>query len=179
MLGDAGRSAIESLYPTHDLLTMKTAVYVLLGFALGVFVTYCFVRFTRNLPPETPVVRKPESVVVFLHPWSGYEAATTKAVRIPIERQDEVYRRIVPETFYGNVYEHVSPLVAEAVITHADKTETSVLVRDGGHNPAIVSVDGVNYFYAKNEPDVYAGANELIRLVAEIAYEQKSKLETE
>lgn len=158
---------------------MKTGARVILGFALGVFATYCFVSFTRSLPPETPVVRKPESVVVFLHPWSGDEAATTKAVRIPIESQEEVFPRLVPETFYGNVHEHVSPVVAEAVITHADKTETTVLVRDGGHNPAIVSVDGVNYFYAKNEPDVYAGANELIRLVAAIAYEQQNQLKTE
>ena len=88
-------------------------------------------------------------------------------------------QQLVPGTFYGNVHEHVSPLVAEAVVTHADKTETTVLVRDGGHNPAIVSVDGVNYFYAKNEPDVYAGANELIRLVAAIAYEQQNQLEKE
>ena len=143
------------------------------------FATYCFVRFTRSLSPQTPVVRRPESIVVFLHPWSGYEAATTKPVRIPIERHDEIFRRLVPGTFYGNVHELVSPLVAEAVVTHADKTETTVLVRDGGHNPAIVSVDGVNYFYAKNEPDVYAGANELIRLVAAIAYEQQNQLKKE
>lgn len=177
--GDGKRSAIESRNQTHDWLTMKTVAYVLLGFALGVFATYSFVRYTRSLPPETPVVRKPESVVVFLHPWGGYEAATTKAVRIPIKMQEEVFRRLVPETFYGSVDEHVSPLVAEAVITHADRTETTVLVRDGGHNPAVVSVDGVNYFYAKKEPDVFAGANELIRLVAAIAYEQQNQMKIE
>lgn len=131
------------------------------------------------MPPDTPVISPPESITVFLHPWGGYEAATTKAVRIPAESQERIFRRLVPEAFYGNVYEKVTPLVAEAVITHRDKTETRVLVRDGGHNPAIVSVDGVNYFYAKNEADVYAGANELIRMVAEIVYKQEIQTKSE
>lgn len=141
--------------------------------------TFCFVIFTKSLPRKTLDLRQAESIVVFLHPWSRYEAATNKAVRIPIEVQGEVFRRLVLEKYYGAVHEHVSPLVAEAVITHADKTETSVWVRDGGHNPAIVSTDGVNYFYAKNEKDVFAGANELIRLVAEIANKQQDILKTE
>ena len=110
---------------------------------------------------------------------SRSQAVTTKAVRIPIERQDEIYRRLVPGKFYGNIYEHVSPLVAEAVIEHLDQTETRVLVREGGHNPAIVSVDGINYFYAKNESDVYAGAIELIRIAAEISHEQQIQFKTD
>jgi hypothetical protein len=158
---------------------MKSITCVLAGFALGVFATYCCVIFLMSLPPETPIVPKPESITIFLHPWGGYEAATTKAVHIPSDSQEQIFRRLVPETFCGNVYENISPLVAEAFVTHADKTETRVLVRDGGHNPAIVSVDGVNYFYAKKESDVYAGANELIRLVAAIAYEQETHLNSE
>jgi hypothetical protein len=59
--------------------------------------------------------------------------------------------------------------VAEAVITHGDGTQTFVMVRDHGHNPAVVSVDGENYFYARNDPDVHAGAFQLIRLVREVA----------
>lgn len=158
---------------------MKFAAYALAGFALGVFAAFCFVNFTRSLSPDTPVISNPESITVFLHPWSGYEAATTKAVRIPAESQEEIFRRLVPETFYGRVHEHITPLVAEAVITHRDKTETRVLVREGGYNPAIVSVDGINYFYAKNESGVYAGAHELIGMVAEIAYKQEAQPKSE
>ena len=172
---DLERSALETLFPTHDRHSMKSVAFVLAGFTLGVFATFCFVNFTKSLPPDTPIVPNPESITVFLHPWGGREAATTKAVRIPTESQEQIFRRLVPEAFYGNVYENVTPLVAEAVITHADKTRTSGLVRDGGHNPAIVSVDGVTYFYAKTESDVYAAADELIRMVAEMAYKQQAQ----
>ncbi len=56
-----------------------------------------------------------------LKPWGGNEAVMTKAVHIPIERQDEIYHRLVPEAYYGNIYENVSPLVAEAIIKHPTK----------------------------------------------------------
>jgi len=172
------RVVLRSMQAPHQ-HQMRYVACILLGFGLGVFATYCFVNFARNTPRPTPILAQPKSITVFLHPWGGYEAVTTKAVRIPIERQDEIYRRLVPDTFYGNIYEHVSPLVAEVVIEHLDQTETRVLVREGGHNPAIVSVDGVNYFYAKNEPDVHAGAIELIRIAAEIAHEQQIQSKTD
>ncbi len=143
------------------------------------FATYGFVNFVRNAPRAIPILAPPDSITVFLHPWGGNEAVTAKAVHIPIERQDEIYRRLVPEAYCGYIYENVSPLVAEAIIKHPDQTETRVLVREGGHNPAIVSVDGVHYFYAKNEPDVYAGAIELIRIAAEIAQEQQIQSKTD
>lgn len=152
---------------------MKSAAYTLAGFALGVFASFCVMNFMRSLPPGTPIISKPESITVFLHPWGGYEAATSKAVRVPAENQEQIFRRLVPEVFYGRVHENITPLVAEAVVTHRDKTETRVFVRDGGHNPAIVSVDGVNYFYAKNESDVFAGANEILRMVEEMASKQQ------
>jgi hypothetical protein len=60
------------------------------------------------------------------------------------------------------------------VITHADGTQTHVLVRDHGVNPAVVTVDGKNYFYARNAPGVHAGAVELIRLVKEVAHKEKA-----
>ena len=158
---------------------MKSAAYALAGFAIGVFASFCVMNFTRSLPPGTPVISNPESITVFLHPWVGYEAATTKAVHIPAENQEQIFRRLAPGAFYGRVHESITPLVAEAVVTHRDKTETRVFVREGGHNPAIVSVDGVNYFYAKNESDVFAGANELIRMVAEIAHKQQIQSKNE
>ena len=83
-----------------------------------------------------------------------------------------------PTSFTARFFEHITPLVAEAVITHKDGIQTRVLVREGGVNPAVVSVDGVNYFYAKNESDVYAGANELIKIVSEIAYKQEAPIQS-
>ncbi|TWU35192.1 hypothetical protein Q31b_52880 [Novipirellula aureliae] len=102
-------------------------------------------------------------------------AETTKAVTIPAKSQDDVFRRLVPETYYGDANDRSPPIVAEAIVTHPDETRTRILVREGGKNPAVVSVDGIHYFYAKNESDVFAGATEIIRLVREIAYEQQTK----
>ena len=158
---------------------MKSIALILVGFALGVLGTFGVVNSTLRLPPEPPIIPRPESITVFLHPWGGFEASTAKAITIPTEIQEQVFRRLVPEKYFGNINEQITPLVAEAVISHADKKQTRMLIRDHGHNPAVVSVDGVNYFYAKNESDVYAGANELIRLVAEVAYKQKTHLQSE
>ncbi len=128
--------------------------------------------------PRAPQLKEARTITIFLHPWGGYEAATNKAVVVPPESQRDVFRRLVPDQFYGKVFEHVTPLVAEAVITHTDASQTRVLVREGGVNPAVVSVDGVTYFYAKNESDVYAGANELIKIVSEIAYKQEGQIQS-
>lgn len=150
---------------------MRNAAVFICGFVLGV-AAIVVVPMTMASPAalQAPQLKQAKAITIFLHPWGGYEAATNKAVRIPTESQEEIFRRLVPGAFYGKVNEHIVPLVAEAVVTHADGTQTRVLVREGGVNPAVVSVDGVNYFYAKNEPHVYAGANEFIKMVAEIAY---------
>lgn len=152
---------------------MKQLLFVFIGFVFGTFVTFCTIRFVVQLPPTTPTLKQPESLTVFLHPWSGYEAASREAVHVPTEKQEQIVKRLAPETYFGHINERICPLVADVYIEHADQTETHVFVRDYGHNPALISIDGENYFYARNEPDVYAGANELINLVAEIAYKQQ------
>jgi hypothetical protein len=96
-------------------------------------------------------------------------------VDIPPDKLELVFRRLTPQThFEGPVHEFITPVVARAVITHGDGKETSVLVRDHGHNPAVVTVDGRHYFYARKDPDVYAGAVELTRMVHEVAHEKKA-----
>lgn len=159
---------------------MKNAAIFLCGIVIGsaallLLLTILASRFTQ----PTPHLKPPQSITVFLYPWSGYEAETKRAVRIPKEKQAEVFRRLVPWTFFKDVNEFQWPLVAEAVVTHADRTETRVLVREGGANPALVSLDGVNYFFAKNEEDVYWGANELVRLVADIDRQQQTAERTQ
>ena len=85
----------------------------------------------------------------------------------------------MPEMYYGRVTDNYPPIVAEATVAHAGETQTRILVREGGKNPAIVSVDGINYFYAKNDSGVLAVATELIRLVREIEYERQTQTKTE
>ena len=152
---------------------MKYTILFTCGFALGIaalllLLTTWASRNTR----QTPQLKQANTITIFLHPWSGYEAATNKAVLIPDASREEIYRRLVPEKYYGSINDQLAPIEAEAVVTHPDATQTRVFVREGGINPAIVSIDGVNYFYAKNESGVYSGAIELVRMVAELASKQ-------
>jgi len=56
-------------------------------------------------------------------------------------------------------------MIAMIVITHESQPPTTILVRNSGHNPALVSVDGRNYFYAELHDDAPDGALQLYRVV--------------
>jgi hypothetical protein len=140
----------------------------------GVTISGVFVLSMRS-PPTTPKLRPPTAIRVTLHPWEGIGGADCEPVDVPPEKLDFAFRLLTPEKYFeGGVHEFITRIVAEAVITHADGTQTSVLVRDHGHNPAVVSVDGRNYFYARNDSDIHAGAVQLIRLVNEVAHKEKA-----
>jgi hypothetical protein len=93
-----------------------------------------------------------------------------KPVNIPPDKLDLVYRLVTPEIYYeGGVHDFIMPIVAEAILTDSDGKETTVLVRDCGKNPAVVTLDGRTYFYARNDPEAVAGATKLLRLVSSLA----------
>lgn len=154
---------------------MKRVLPFLIGFALGGATVGSVFVFLKHRTPATPNLRPPTAINVTLYPWEGIGGTDRLPVRIhiPSDKLDFAFRLMTPETYFdGGVNEFIAPLVAEAVITHSDGTHTRVLVRDYGHNPAVVSVDGKNYFYARNDPDVLAGAYQLIGLVNEVAHRE-------
>jgi len=137
---------------------------------------YGVIVLSSHGTPATPELRPPTAIKVTLYPWEGVGGIDGVPVDIPAEKLDLVYRLLKPEKYFeGGVHELITRIVAEAVVTHADGTQTTVLVRDHGHNPAVVTVDGRNYFYARNDPDIHAGATELIRLVSEVAHKEKTE----
>lgn len=147
-----------------------------IGFLLGGVSTWGLTAYLMRLSPTTPGLRPPTAIKVTLYPWEGVGGIDGKPVDIPPDKLDLAFRLLTPEKYFGGtVYDFITRIVAEAVITHADGSQTFVMVRDHGHNPAVVSVDGRNYFYARNDPDVYAGAIELIRLVKEVAHAKKGE----
>lgn len=147
---------------------VKNLLCFVAGFLLGATVLCVLFACATRMPPPTPTLRPPTAIRITLYPWLG--RTDCRPVDIPPERLDLAFRLLTPDQFFGHpVYDFVTPIVAEAVLTHEDGTRTSVMVRDHGHNPAVVSLDGWNYFYARNDPDVHAGAIELIRLVNEVA----------
>lgn len=148
---------------------------MLVGFVAGAAVMCGVFVYTTRRAPATPELRPPTAIKVTLHPWQGVGGFDGEPVDIPPDRLDLAFRLLTPEThFEGGVHEFITPVVAEAVVTHADGKETFVLVRDHGKNPAVVTVDGRTYFYARNDSDVHAGATQLIRLVREVAHQQKA-----
>ncbi len=155
---------------------LKHLPALLIGFVLGAAVMcWMFVVWIRRTPP-TPELRPPTAIKVTLYPWMGISGIDYEPVDIPPDKLDLVYRLLTPEKYIeGGVYELHTPLMAEAVVSHADGKETTVLVRDFGKNPAVVTVDGRNYFYARNDPVVHAGATQLYRLVSEVFQEKKAQ----
>ena len=157
---------------------MKNAGIFILGSVCGAGALLLLLTVLASRSPPTPDLKPPESITVLLHPpWTKTD--TPEAVIVPAKSHDDVFRRLVPETYYGEVAGDFPPIVADAKIAHLDETETRVLVREGGKNPAIVSVDGIHYFHAKNDPDVFAGATELIRIVRELDHQNRIQTKTE
>jgi hypothetical protein len=157
---------------------MKNAGIFILGFVCGAAALLLLLTVSASRSPPTPNLKPPESITVLLYPpWTRPD--TPEAVIVPAKRHGDVFRRLIPETYYGEVTGDYPPIVADAKIAHPDETQTRVLVREGGKNPAVVSVDGIHYFYAKNEPDLFAGATELIRIVRELDYQKQNQTKTE
>lgn len=151
-------------------MAMRHLPALLIGVVAGAAGTCAVFVVSTRRPPPTPVLRPPTAIKVTLYPWNGIRGIDGEPVDVPPDKLDLAFRLLTPETYFeGGVHEFITRVVAEAVITHADGKKTFVLVRDYGHNPAVVTVDGRHYFFARNDPDVHAGAVQLIRLVREVA----------
>ena len=89
---------------------------------------------------------------------------------IPPGEIDYVFRLLTPDKYYGrSVNDWITPLIAEVVITHENHPDTRLLVRWGGKNPAMISVDGRNYFYGRQYEDIFDGGTQLVRVLDELA----------
>lgn len=156
---------------------MKSLTVLFLGFMFGVFATGWAISFVVHGVPSTPTLRPATAIQVVLYP-SEYTGGPSVGVpiSIPPENLDFVFRLLTPEKYFGRrVHDFITPVFAEVEISHSDGTRTRILVREHGHNPAVVTLDGYNYFYARNDPDVTLGACQLGWLVQKIPYEKKTE----
>ncbi|VTS06879.1 hypothetical protein [Tuwongella immobilis] len=155
--------------------TRRSVPALLMSFLAGAVVGVgLFVSLSRRSPP-TPVLRPPIAMQVTLYPWEGSSDIDGQPVDIPKDKLDRAFLLLTPDTdIESGIHDLAIPVVAKAVLAHADGTETPVLVRDHGHNPAVVTVDGRHYFFARSEPDVDAGAIELIRIVNQVRDNNKA-----
>jgi kynurenine formamidase len=134
----------------------------------------CGVQIAAQLSsPPRPTLRPATAMRITPHPWEGIAVKGCKPIDIPPEKLDFTFRLLTPGKWYGNtIYDQVTRIIAEAEITHADGTQTFVIVRDAGHNPAVVSLDGRTYFFGRSDPDILAGGTQLMQLLADVAHAQ-------
>jgi hypothetical protein len=98
----------------------------------------------------------------------------TTPTEIPASDMEVVTRLLTPERYYeGGMNDHITPPIALVEVTHSDQSKSHLYVRWSGKNPALVSLDGRNYFYATNHPDVHDGAVQLVALVRRVAEAKK------
>jgi hypothetical protein len=147
---------------------VKHLLTLLIGFVVGVASLWGMFVFSTHRTPAPPELRSPTAIKVTFYPTfdlcAGVGNIDGGPLNIPSEEMDLAFRLLTPGEYYGGVNDFIARIVAEVAITHADGEQTRVFVRYGGKNPAVVSVDGRNYFYARNDPDVHDGVVQLIQL---------------
>ena len=145
---------------------MKCVIAGLSGFAVGVAaMCVAFALHSRSAPP-TPILRPASAIRVILYPNEGFGIQGGESADIPSADLDRMTTLLTPTQYYGpTVNDFILPLIAVAAVTHPDGTKTEVLIREAGVNPAAVSFDGRNYFYADTPPDVKVGSVAIVRFV--------------
>jgi hypothetical protein len=92
-------------------------------------------------------------------------------VEVPQDHVPQILKIVTPVTFIkGGVVPELNYHVADVYLHHEDFNVTKIKVRFTGHNPAAVTVDGVNYFYASVDGPA-DGARGLARLLARFHFE--------
>lgn len=145
---------------------MKYGIAGLCGFALGVAAMWvAFAAHARSVPP-TPVLKPASAIRVTLYPYEGFGFQGGESVDIPNADLERMTTLLTPTLYYGpTVNDFLLPLIAVATVAHPDGTKTEVLIREAGVNPAAVSFDGRNYFYADTPPDMKVGSVAIANLV--------------
>ena len=92
-------------------------------------------------------------------------------VEVPDEHLSSFAKLITPtKPCLQNINSSTNYRVADVTIHHTDGTETTLIVRWTGANPAAISLDDRNFYYGGRDafPD---GATRIVRLLAEYKYE--------
>ena len=145
---------------------MKCVIAGLVGFGLGVAAMWVALAWHLRSAPPTPVLKPAAAIRVTLYPSEVFGVQGGESVDIPSVDLNRTTTLLTPTQYYGpTVHDFILPLIAVATVTHPDGTKTEVLIREAGVNPAAVSFDGRNYFYADTPADMKVGSVAIIMLV--------------
>jgi hypothetical protein len=143
-----------------------TAVVTCIVTLAGTFALWS--ALSRRTPP-TPWLPPPKTITVTIYPFELWMKTGYPPTEIPASKLGYARRLVTPDKYYeGGVNDLITPLMAVVVLTHEGQPDTRLLVRYSGHNPALISVDGRNYFYGRNDEDIHDGGTDLLRLVSQV-----------
>jgi hypothetical protein len=121
--------------------------------------------------PAPPSLSATTHITAHLHSVPDLRIKRIGNVEVPQDRLQEVLEMVTPVTFIsGGIVPDLHHHVADVYLHHEDSSVTKITVRYTGHNPAAVSVDGVNYFYASADGPI-DGGTALARLLAQLHFE--------
>ncbi|UUO05178.1 hypothetical protein M4951_17545 [Blastopirellula sp. J2-11] len=124
-------------------------------------------------PPSAPTFPAIERVTAQVHSSREMSVPEIEKVEVPPEDTMEVLRMVLPVTFKKDgIRPHLNFHIADVYLHHKDSSVTKIEVRCTGHNPAAVTVDGSNYFYASIDGPA-DGARGLVDLLMMIDFKEK------
>ena len=121
---------------------------------------------TNRKPKPVPAYPRPVAMTVLLE--EGFEIGLGKLKEFEIKLSGDiakVYEQVKPTRWCDLTnFKSVCPLVARVIAKHADGSTTELFVRDAGVNPALVSFDDTDFFWADGGMPG-AGATNVLRLL--------------
>jgi hypothetical protein len=120
--------------------------------------------------PAPPVLLPAKSITARLHSVPELGIQAIEHVEVPDEELSHFLRLVTPQQFVTvGVRPSTDYHVADVYLHHDDSKVTEITVRWMGHNPAAVTIDGSDYFFASTD-DFPDGAIRIARLLAEFNF---------
>lgn len=121
--------------------------------------------------PAPPILPASIRITAQLYSVADMGVEGIDHVEVPADHIPQILKIVTPVSFIKDgVLPNLNYHVADVYLHHEDSSVTKITVRFTGHNPAAVTVDGVNYFYASVAGPA-DGARGLARLLARFHFE--------
>jgi len=121
--------------------------------------------------PAVPTFPATIRITAQLHSIREMRIESIDYIEVPLEHIPQVLKIVTPVTFIEDgIRPELNYHGADVYLHHQDSSVTKIEVRFTGHNPAAVTVDGSNYFYASVDGPV-DGASALAVLLADLHFE--------
>jgi hypothetical protein len=131
----------------------------------------CVCGCSQRAPTPTPTLPPIVKISAKVYAVPGWFNEPIELVEVPQESVPAFAKLITPiepciQTIDSEMHHHV----ADITVQHPDGSDTTLIVRWTGHNPAAISLDGRNYYYGGSD-DFPDGATRILQLLNEYHYQ--------